>query len=128
DGNGVAHTLMGFTAGSGEPEGSYAGCTPWVCNGGNACSGAFTPSSQDGIFASIIAFGNNQLPTTYSDKLFNPSDQTYDATPPLSANNPSILGWRIFGHAKRHAGAFYKTPVIAASNTNGPPLDYSRGI
>lgn len=129
DGNGPAHTLIGFTAGNqNDPEGSYSGCSAWSCNGGNSCSGGFTQTSQDGIFASIIAFGNNQVPSGYGDKTFNPADQTYDTTHPPSANNPPNLGWRIFGHAKHNAGSFYPPPITAASNTSAPPLDSSRGI
>jgi hypothetical protein len=128
DGNGPGHTLMGFTAGNNEPQGTYTGCSPWVCGGGNSCTGSFTAANQDGIFASLIAFGNNQLPSTDSDQLFNPTNQTYDTTHPSSTNNPPNLGWRIFGHAKHNAGGFYQTPIVAASNTNAPPLDTSRGI
>lgn len=126
DGNGASHTLIGFTAGKNEPQGSY-NCTGWSCGSGNGCP-TFTAATQDGIFASIIAFGDNQKPNTYSDRPFTPINQTYDATHPLSANNPPNLGWRIFGHAKNGAGPFYQAPIIAASNTTLPALDTSRGI
>ena len=131
NGNGATYGLMGYTAGTLDPEGVYAGCPPWVCGGSNSCTGGFTDTNQDGIFASIIAFGNDQVPQTYNNRLFDPIAQAYDATHPLSTNNPPTppgLGWRIFGHAKHNAGSFYRVPVTAASNTNLPPLDYSRGI
>ena len=126
NGNGVAHTLLGFTAGNLDPEGTRNGCILWTCSP-SPCSG-FTATAQNGIFASIIAFGNDQLPSSFTDKPFVQADQDYDANNVPSASEPPTLGWRIFGHAKRGAGAFYPNPVRAASDTQPPPLDFSRGI
>jgi hypothetical protein len=131
NGNGACHGLMGYTAGNIDPEGVKGSCPSWVCNGNNNSCPVFTNTNQDGIFASIIAFGNDQIPQAYNNRLFDPIAQTYDATHPLSTNNPATppgLGWRIFGHAKHNAGPFYQAPIIAASNTTVPPIDYSRGI
>src|SRR5205823_636262 len=126
DGNGVAHGLMGYTAGTQDPEGLLTGCPSWTCGGtgttANNCTGN-TATNQDGIYASIIAFGTNQVPYTYIDQLFNPTIQTYDVAHPSSSTNPPNLGWRIFGHAKHNAGPFYRTP-IAASNTGPLPAGY----
>jgi hypothetical protein len=126
NGNGVAHTLLGFTAGNLDPEGTRSGCSPWTCSP-SACS-SFAATAQNGIFASIIAFGNNQLPSSFTDKPFVQADQDYDANHAPSASDPPNLGWRIFGHAKKGAGPYYSNPVRAASDTRPPPLDFSRGI
>lgn len=126
-GNGPNHTLMGFTAGTGEPRGSFTSSPPWICGSPTLAGSNYSETQQDGIFASVIAFGNNQIPSRYNDQIFDPLVQAYDATHPTSASNPPNLGWRIFGHGKNDRGPFYQT-AIAASNTTAPPLNYSRGI
>lgn len=127
NGNGVAHTLLGFTAGNLDPEGTRNGCPAWDCSAPPVCSG-FAPTAQNGIFASIIAFGDNQVPSTFTDKPFVQADQDYDANHAPAASEPPNFGWRIFGHAKKGAGPFYPNPVRAASDTRLPPIDFSRGI
>src|ERR1044072_7717769 len=38
NGNGPAHTLLGLTAGNGEPQGNRTNCPAWACNGNqNSC-------------------------------------------------------------------------------------------
>ncbi len=131
DGNGPTQTLMAFTAGTQDPEGSNPGSTTWTCcNNGNT-SASYTPSAQDGIFASLIAFGTDQIPAanTCNGQLF-PGSYSNTATP----GSGSQLGWRIFGHAKSaaHAANFYPSisQVYQAENllSPAPPLNWSRGI
>ena len=134
DGNGPAHTLMAFTSGTQDPQMTRSGCPTWVCNG-NAldCSGA-TTTNQDGIFASIVAFGNNQRPNGYNDQTWGTIDnlsggvQNHDALNPTTTTNPQHMGWRIYGHAKNDAGLFYPATPIAACNTSSPNFNFSRGI
>jgi hypothetical protein len=128
DGNGPTQTLMAFTGGTQDPEGTNIPSTnAWSCGGGNT-NAAYVPSAQDGIFASLIAFGTDQIPHSDGGQTY-PGSYSASATPGSAAN----LGWRIFGHAKSaaHAANFY--PSIsqvyqAELSTPLPPLNWSRGI
>lgn len=117
-GNGPGHGLMGFSSGTIDPEGYYAAPPTWGCTGSNTPSGAFTPSTEDGIYASIVAFGTAQVPHAYND-------QTFDLTKQTPANNATQTGgWCIYGHAKKSNGSFYP----ASSPFNSAQLNWSWGI
>ncbi|HSY75564.1 MAG TPA: T9SS type A sorting domain-containing protein [Bacteroidia bacterium] len=130
DGNGPTQTLMALTAGTQDPEGPNPGSTSWGCCANNT-SASYTPSAQDGIFASLIAFGYDQVPSAgvCNGQLF-PGSYKPNAHP----GTGDSLGWRIFGHAKSaaHAANFYPalSQVYQAENplSPAPPLNWSRGI
>ncbi|MCE3226763.1 MAG: hypothetical protein K0S32_1314 [Bacteroidetes bacterium] len=133
DGNGVSHTFMGFTAGSLCPQGVITG-TPgadWGCSGtgGADAESIDQTSNQDGIFASLIAFGyssnsgdpNNQIPNNDNDQSFNSTVQADQSV------TPAKIGWRIYGHAINGLSSLFGTTVVA-NNPAAPPINYSRGI
>lgn len=121
DGNGPAQTLMGFTAGTLYPQGTN-GSTFWNCSN-NSPYNITTPTTQDGIYVSLIAFGTNQLPSSYNDKLW-PGAAVQTST----AATPANLGWRIYAHTTNGANtSFYRTPESAFS-TGPTPTNQSKGI
>lgn len=127
NGNGLCHTLLAVTAGNQHPQGQYVTFTDDGVTQTN-----FVQSSQDGIFASIIAYGDNQYPGSTTSRPFIQSVQNWDQTHMGSTTDPADMGWRIYGHAKNGNGPFY-TPdenisPVAASNINNPTANYSRGI
>lgn len=136
DGNGVSHTFMGFTAGTQCPQGvnTTTDAAVWDCNVGSANSlNINQTTTQDGIFASLIAFGynnnaadtNNQIPNNNGDQDFPPpSVQTSTDTVPVN------LGWRIYGHAVDGLNtSFFGTGTPRSSNYTGIiPPNRSRGI
>ena len=127
NGNGVSHTFMGFTAGTLCPQSNPA-ATSWNCSStSSSLDNVITNwTNQDGIFASLIAFGendsnnpNNQIPKTNSDQPFPPSS-VQNSTDPI----PSNLGWRIYGHAIDGLNdKFFGTGTARSSNYVGsiPP-------
>jgi|GEM_PF-4734962 len=130
DGNGITHTLLAFTNGTADPQGTQGGA--WgTCPGGTGSG--FTQTFFDGIMASIIAFGTDQLPSSTTSQAYPGS---YNSSAVLGAG--SQLGWRIFGHgkcgAKISAGLeTYYPPlnqIYPAENplSPQPSLNWSRGI
>lgn len=134
NGNGASHTFMGFTAGNLCPQANPATNT-WNCSTTSASVDNLITNwtNQDGIFASLIAFGynndsnnpNNQIPKTNNDQPF----------PPASVQNsndsvPANLGWRIYGHAVDGLNdKFFGTGTARSSNYTGSiPSNRSRGI
>jgi hypothetical protein len=136
DGNGPGHMLIGVTSGNDDPQGSWFNCSlgSWSCSNPGSCNTYIVNSNQDGIFASLIAFGANQIPYSHNDQLFSNHPnvhggvQDYDATHSATNSNPTNMGWRIYGHAKEGNGVFYPSNHLAASNTNAAPLNTSKGI
>lgn len=136
DGNGPGHILMALTAGTLNPQQKSVvippyGPPPDYEPNPDAGDTMHIPSNQDGIFASLIAFGYNQEPFTENAKLFNTTIQAWDSTHMGSNTDPENMGWRIFGHAKNGADTIYPPNVgdeVAASNLANPTLNYSRGI
>lgn len=116
-GNGPNHGLMGFSSGSIDPEGNYTTTPGWSCSGNNTSSG-FNVTTEDGIYASLVAFGTNQTPYTYTNKPFTLANQT------AAANATQTAGWCIYGHAKKGSGGFYP----ASSPFNSAQLNWSWGI
>ncbi len=126
-GNGLCHTLLAVTAGNQNPEGRWVTTTDDGVTTTN-----FVGSNQDGIFASIIAYGGNQYPGSTSSRPFIPSVQSYDQSHMGLTIDPADMGWRIYGHAKNGSDPFYvndqDVDPVAASNINNPTANYSRGI
>lgn len=106
-GNGPSHILLGLTAGNQNFQGQWNNCPNWVCGGTNNSCGGFTNSNQDGIFASLVAFGNDQVPSNYSSDVFPGSGS----------------GWRIYGHAKND-----NQSMSGCANFTFPCLNWSEGI
>ncbi|MBS1635108.1 MAG: T9SS type A sorting domain-containing protein [Bacteroidetes bacterium] len=117
-GNAPNYGLIGLTSGTQDPEGNYSPSSAWACNSGSANSGVWSATSQDGIFASLVAFGTNQIPNSFSSQPFTPANQT------AAANATSTSGWCIYGHAKKAGGSFYP----ASSPFNSSQLNWSWGI
>lgn len=116
-GNAPNHGLMGLTAGTQDPEGNYVNnANPWGCASGGSNSGTWGNTTQDGIFASLVAFGANQIPSSFNSQVFNPTHQT------AAANATTTGGWCIYGHAKKSNNAFY-----SALSPSGQ-LNWSWGI
>ena len=138
NGNGPGHILISLTAGTLNPqERKYTYTVPALDGSGEPNPNAgqtstiFETSNQDGIFASLIAFGGNQEPFTVNEKQFSSAAQIYDQTHMGSNTDPEDMGWRIFGHAKNGTGSMFPANLggeVAASNTTDPTLNYSRGI
>lgn len=127
NGNSLCHTLLAVTAGNQHPQGQYV-----TISDDGVTQTNFTQSSQDGIFASIIAYGLNQYPGSTTSRPFIQSVQNWDQTHMGSTTDPTDMGWRIYGHAKNGNGPFYvpdqDISPVAASNINNPTANYSRGI
>lgn len=125
-GNSPSHFIMAFTGGTQDPQGIPNTTANFsVCGGGPFFTG-YTYTPQDGIFASLISFGNinsdpnnNNYPTSNSDK-------------PFPGNG---IGWRIFGHARKGTtGLFWPNAPLSCTSCTScgynclPQLNWSFGI
>ena len=134
NGNGASHTFMGFTAGNSCPQANPA-TNAWNCvtTSASVDNNITNWTNQDGIFASLIAFGydndsnnpNNQIPKTNNDQPF-PSSAVQNS----NDSEPVNLGWRIYGHAVDGLNdKFFGTGTARSSNYTGSiPPNRSRGI
>ncbi len=110
-GNAPSHVLIGITEQNSNPQAFPQANSDFSLCGAPSFN-TINWTNNDGIFASLIAFGGLQVPNTFTDQAFPGSGS----------------GWRIYGHAKNNNTPWWPTGANFA-NTGGPAeLNWSQGI